>query len=737
MRVLKGKLAMGRRRKPEWVWRQVWWPQAFAPEFAVEFLDRIAADRELGAVVFEARAHRGLISYFVGVHPHHIQPLSLLITSLVSGVRLTEPRSAARPRITFSGRLRVSHPSLALNVDRVTATTRAVLAGLASATGDDETLVLQIVIGLRLSPRFISPEAIDPTQHWFDLLLNGSRTANSDTRASLKNRASLHGCKATIRIGATGESIGRTRMLFTSVLGGLRVAQAAGVRINVARDSSLHVQHASLPWRWPLQLSSRELVSLMGWPLDEKGDVILPGRPPAHPKIVAPPVRLASSNRPFAETTAPGVDIQFGIGAQDSLQHTVLLGPTASGKSTAMLALIMDAIRAGRGVLVVDPKTDLVNDVLARIPQSRADDVVVIDPTDPRPVGINPLRRSGRHLALTADSMLAVFKELSGDSWGPRTEDVLLSALMTLAHHDGATLTMLPALLTDEKFRRCLIRNIDDQLGISGFWASYEAMSPQQRAQVIAPTMSRLRQFLLRPQLRAVLGQAHPEFDLTQLFTQRKIVLVSLNRGQIGAESARFLGSLIVSQLWPLILARAGLPQERRHVVNVFIDEVQDFLALPTDLEDAFSQARSLGVAFTIAHQYRRQLPPGLRSGVDANARNKIIFGLNSEDAADLAKQAPELDKQDFMYLPRFGIYTTLIQDGSSTGWFSARTLPADAPTSDPVDMRARSAQRYGRDILDVEAELRGQTGLSSDSATNSTSSDGPIGRRRAKGSPS
>ncbi len=673
---------MGRRSRPDWVWRQIWWPQTFAPESALELLDRISADRELGAVAFEARAHRGLISHFVGVHPHHIQPLSDLVTSLVPGVRITELRSAARPRATFSGRLKVSHPSLALNVDRVTATTRAVLAGLASASGNDETLVLQIVLGTRLSPRFISPDALDPTQHWFDLLFTGSRTANADTRASLKNRASLHGCKVTIRIGAAAESIGRTRVLFTSVLGGLRVAQAAGVRINLARESSLHVQHASLPWRWPLQLSSRELVPLMGWPLDEKGDVTLPGRPPVHPKLVAPPVGLVPSRQPFAETTAPGVDVQIGIGAKDSLQHVVLLGPTSSGKSTAMLALILDAIRAGRGVLVIDPKTDLVNDVLARVPESRASDVVVIDPTDPRPVGLNPLQRSGRHVALTADSMLAVFKELSGDSWGPRTEDLLFSALTTLIHYEGATLTMLPALLSDERFRRKLTRNIDE-LGIGSFWTSYEAMSPQLRAQVIAPTMSRLRQFLARPQLRAVLGQSHPEFDLAQLFTERKIVLVSLNRGQIGSESARLLGSLIVGQLWPLILGRASLPQERRHVVNIFIDEVQSYLALPTDLEDAFSQARSLGVGFTIAHQYRRQLPPGLRSGVDANARNKIIFGLNSEDAADMAKQAPELDKQDFMYLPRFGIYTTLIQDGLSTGWFSARTLPAEAPLGD------------------------------------------------------
>lgn len=725
---------MGRRSNPHWVFRQIWWPRPFTPDSALELLDRVAADREFGPVVFEARACAGRVSYFVGVHPHHVRQIGFLIKSLVPDVRMSEPKSSARAKVPFAGQLKVSHPSLALNVERVTAVTRAVLAGLASATGKDEALVLQVLLGSRLSPRFVPSDVRNPSNRWFDLLLNGARTASSDTRASLKTRASQHGCKAVIRIGATAESKARTRELITAVLGGVRVAQAAGVRIHFTRIFESQINHASLPWRWPLNLSASELVPLMGWPLDKTGDAHLPGQPSKHPKLLAPPPRLATAVHPFAEATAPGADVRFGISAQDSLQHTLLLGPTASGKSTAMLSLIMDSIRAGRGVLVIDPKTDLVNDVLARIPDSRMNDVVVVDPTAYRVVGLNPLRNSGRHAALTADSMLAVFKELSGESWGPRTQDVLTSALMTLAHHDGATLTMLPALLTDDRFRRQMTRSIDDHFGLNSFWATYEAMSTQQRAQVIAPTMTRLRQFLLRPQLRAVLGQAEPKFDLNDLFTKRRIVLVSLNRGQIGTESAKLLGSLIVGQLWPLILARAALPPERRRVVNVFIDEVQDYLALPTDLEDALSQARSLGVGFTIAHQYRRQLPTGLSSGVDANTRNKIIFGLNAEDAAELAKQAPELKAQDFMYLPRFGIYATLMQNGSSTGWFSARTLPVETAVREPAELRVRSANLYGRDAREVEAEVLHKLGIKPDHSTTATDPDEPIGRRPAQG---
>lgn len=722
---------MGRRKSPAWVWQQVWLPQPLSPDLALELLERVVADRHLGMMVFEAHAAMGRVSYFIGSLASSSRTLRELTTSMVPDARVRELEHTPRVPLTVCARLKISHPALALNTDRVTAVSRAVLAGLAMATGKGEMVVLQVMIGSRRSPTFVPTDGPDPTQRWFDLVTHGTRPTSADVRSALRSRSTSHSGRVTVRLGASASSLARTRLLLTSVLGGLRVAQSAGVRITIQKEQPSRLAWASIPWRWPLQLASKELVEVLGWPLDKSGTESLPGHPPVHPKTLAPRATLMPSTRPFAEATAPGAEVQVGIGASDSLQHTWLLGPTASGKSTAMLAMILDAVRSGRGVLVIDPKSDLVNDVLARIPDDRADDVVVIDPTDPRPVGINPLRGDARYTSITADAILTVFKELSGDAWGPRTEDVLMSALLTLAHHPGATLPMLPALLTDERFRRSLTRHLKDQVGLGSFWAGYEAMSPQMRAQVIAPTLTRLRQFLLRPQLRAVLGQVEPKFDLIDLFTKRRIVLVSLNRGQIGAEGARLLGSLIVGQLWPLVLARAGLPVERRRIVNVYIDEVQDYLALPTDLEDAFSQARSLGVGFTVAHQYRRQLPPGLRSAVDTNARNKVVFGLNAEDAAEVAKQAPQLEAQDFIYLPRFAVYANLIQGGSATGWFSGRTLPPEAPVREPASLRARSASLYGRDAAAVEDELLAHH---SQRTKEQGVDDGPIGRRPAGG---
>ena len=303
------------------------------------------------------------------------------------------------------------------------------------------------------------------------------------------------------------------------------------------------------------------------------------------------------------------------------------------------------------------------------------------------------------------------------------------ASLLTLSEIDGASLLWLQPLLTDGNFRRKIVRQVKDKVGLMAFWSEFEALSDLQRQQWVAPVANKLRQFTLRPGLRNVLGQAHPKFDLNELFTKRKIVLVPLNKGIIGSESARLLGSMIVGLTWTLALSRANLPPERRHIVSVYIDELQDYLNLPTDLSDALAQARGLGVGMTLAHQYRDQLPTEVRAGVDANCRNKIVFGLNSKDAKDMAVMAPELTAGDFMALPRYQIYTSFQSSGKNTGWVQGRILPPTPSLRDPVELRALSMETYGVPAEDVETEYLNL--YTNHSAAGDTPDGTPIGRRK------
>src|SRR5947208_12897931 len=205
-----------------------------------------------------------------------------------------------------------------------------------------------------------------------------------------------------------------------------------------------------------------------------------------------------------------------------------------------------------------------------------------------------------------------------------------------------------------------------------------------------------------------MVGQVEPRFRVDEVFTKRKIVLVSLSKGLIGPEAAALLGSLFVAELWQAVLGRAAIAPERRHPVVVYADEFQDYVHLPTDMADALAQARGLGVGLTLAHQHLAQLPASLRAAVFANARSRVCFQLAGDDAQTMARfSGGLLEPNDFQRLRRFEAYAQLVVAGEVTDFASLRTLPLPAASSDPQAIRRLSRERYGRPVDEVEAEIR------------------------------
>ena len=266
---------------------------------------------------------------------------------------------------------------------------------------------------------------------------------------------------------------------------------------------------------------------------------------------------------------------------------------------------------------------------------------------------------------------------------------------------------------------------LDDEIALKPFWAWFESLSEGERQQAIAPVMNKLRAFLLRPRMRAVIGQAEPAFDIKSVFSQRKVLLVSLAKGLIGPEAAALLGSLVVSQLWQAAQGRVRLAVGKRAPVMIYIDEFQDYLHLPTDIADVLAQARGLGVGLTLAHQHLAQLPAAMRSAVLANARSRVCFQLGSEDARLIAGSSAELELQDLESLGRFEAYMSLVARGNVTPYASARTLAPDQTTSDSRELRSRSREHYGQDIRVIESDLARLV------AGGVDADEHPIGRRR------
>ncbi|HEX3778707.1 MAG TPA: type IV secretory system conjugative DNA transfer family protein [Pseudonocardiaceae bacterium] len=674
-------------------------PRPLDPAMVAQFLTRLAADRDAPRVVLEVRADERGVRHLLGSRPTDVHSLRRMLGDLIPGSVLTTPQQGdaiPRPDMSAGGRLHIHPPGLPLLTDRAEATTRALLSALATRLHAGEAMAVQVVLGPRHAPRAVPTKVADPGTSLVSALLGGNRPASPDTRSHIKERLSQGGFAATIRLGVASPDRDRRRRLLVGLLSAISTAQSPGVHIDLAREPASRLSEVRLPWRWPLHLAVTELVGLLGWPL---GDGALPGLPSQHPKRLRAASTIHTGPRVFAQSAAPGDNRVIGISAQDQTYHGIAYGPSGSGKTNALLHLIRADIEAGRPVAVLDPKKQLIDTVLGVVPEHRQGDVVVLDASDANPVGFNPLDVAGRDPDVVVDGILAVFEAVFRDGWGPRTADIFSAGLRTLARSSTpdrpATLMDLPKLLTDAKFRRTQVGRVRSDVALAGFWAWFESQSPAAQAAAIAPPLNKLRQLLLRPALIRMLDQREGRFRLRDLFRENKIVLVPLNEGLIGPGTASLLGSLVIADIWQATQERADEAGAAKRPGMVYVDEAPRFLNLPVSLADALAVSRSLSVGWFLAAQFRSQFPPALRAAVDMNARSKIVFATEYEDARDTAKLTRDLAVDDFLALPKFHAYANLVADGHPSGWALIRTLPPPAAITDPELVRTIAQANY------------------------------------------
>ena len=705
------------------VWQQLFWPQSLTEAMAFGLLRHWAAQTHAPQLILEARADVTGVEYLIGSQLRHKTAVRRAVEQLVGGAIVTSFETDDREHVAIARRIQLSTNARQLEPADAVASSRSILHAL-TAVGRGERLTLQVVLGPRRAPKLIPSEPSRDGQSTLSKVLYGVQPEKrADTRKALIQKLGQHGFAAVVRIGAQAATAQRRRVLLLGLAAAINTTESPGVRLKLKAEKAGRVNAPRSSWSvfMPSQhLNVIEVARLSGWPISDR-DEPFPGQPPRHPRPVRPSAALQAGERVVATASAPGAGEALGYNVTDALRHTWVIGPNGVGKSTLLLNLIVQDLEANRPVVVIEPK-DLITDVLARIPSHRRDDIVVLDPFDEAPVGINPLDTEGRPPDVVADSLFGTFRALYGDSLGPRSADILRNCLDVLARRDDASLVMLPLLLTNPGFRRSLTRSVirDDPFAAGPFWQWFDSLSPEATATVVAPLSNKLRP-LLTKQLRAVLAQQSPKFNIRQVLTDRKVLLVPLQKGVQGPENAQLLGALVMAELWQAIRERAGVPEKTRTPVMIYIDEVQDYLRLPTDLGDALATARSLGAGFHLAHQYEKQLPPAMADAFRNNARSRICFQLQAGDAKEMAAGQSVLSVEDFTRLPAHHIYASLVRDNAVQPWASGVTRPATEPTSNPSEIRRLSRQRYGQPRKQIEesfAELlsgAGEAGAGND----------------------
>ncbi|HEX3035886.1 MAG TPA: type IV secretion system DNA-binding domain-containing protein [Thermodesulfobacteriota bacterium] len=401
----------------------------------------------------------------------------------------------------------------------------------------------------------------------------------------------------------------------------------------------------------------------------------------------------------IGETNYRNERTRFGIKKKDRRSHMYIIGKTGVGKSTLIKNLVIQNLKKGNGLALLDPHGDLAEDILDYIPEWRENDVIYFNPADrDYAVGFNVfegVNSSNRHLV--ASELISVFKKLWSDSWGPRLEHILRNSILSLAEYPGTTLLDLPRILVDAEFRKTVLLYVTDNQ-VKEFWMKeFEKYPANFRAEAIAPIQNKAGAFLTNSLTRNILGQKRSAFNMREVMDSGKVLIANLAKGKIGEDTSMLLGSLLVTKIEQAALSRADTPEEKRRDFYLYIDEFHTFTT--GSFADMLPEARKYRLCLILVHQYLEQIDEKTVAAIFGNAGTVITFRTGARDAEYLAREFyPDFRVEDFINLPAYHIYLRLMIDGVASNPFSAATLP-------PSDERSYIKEK----VTDVSRKLHGK----------------------------
>lgn len=345
------------------------------------------------------------------------------------------------------------------------------------------------------------------------------------------------------------------------------------------------------------------------------------------------------------------------------LQHTYIGGTTGTGKTELFKTLIYSYVSQPTvaAVVVIDPAGDMV-DQIAHWPEFVGNHrLAYLNPTLARGMTfcINPFETvwtnstsdeavyAKRVLAL---QLIAAFQEVLGSGIGSELSlnmrSLLKPCVLALMDWPGATFHDLQDFMSlDDSRNRELVRFAQTRThykGVAEFFTS--EFRNNKRFGVTKNSISTKLDDLLTGGFFADMTCGKSTVDLEQLIEQKKVILFNLAKGEITDEESQAFGRLIMAMLQGMAMRRVRIPEAKRTMTHVFIDEAQNYIN--STVATILREARKFKLVLTMAQPIDDpDVTPRIRKIV-TGIPNMQISGYcqpsEQRDAAQLVRSTPE-----------------------------------------------------------------------------------------------
>jgi len=383
-----------------------------------------------------------------------------------------------------------------------------------------------------------------------------------------------------------------------------------------------------------------------------------------------------------------GGENPFTVEDAKRAMHTLMIGPTRSGKTQAMIHAALQDAEKENGFCIIIPKGNALDEILAKLPEDRLDDVHYINPEG---VGANPANtdvaginvlephntdslsqvQREKQVDLIVSDLLGLFRRQS-ESWGDRfgrNLKVLLQAHINLNIDRGESNTLLDVYdcvtsvsgdsesgnafdqlidKTDDHIMRKQLRRARDEIQKHG----------------AGPIERRLSDFTGSKTIRNVIAAKTSAVDFKQVVENDEIVLVDIQKGTLSDTAVELIGSIVITQVWAAAQSRIEQPEEARDLFTLYVDELHNFAGEGSNLATILAEAAEYRLGCWLVTQYLKQLDRQLQDAVITNCRTKLVFEPgDSREFSLLEGMFRGLDKQD---LGELGEYRAAVQVPSS-----------------------------------------------------------------------
>jgi len=549
-------------------------------------------------------------------------------------------------------------------------------------------------------------------------------STSAKTLEAVENKISKPGFETSIRIVVVSVAAEKAKMILDNINSSFSQFASENNNIKSRKIRSKGSFMEDFLYRYqpmfhlfgnhPSILNSEELATIYHFPNKQ---VTTPHIYWLYSKTAPAPAEIPTEGLFLGQSTYRGIKRAVYISNDDRRRHMYIIGKTGTGKTELLKDLIMQDIKAGRGICFMDPHGDAIEDLLKLIPPERAEDVIYFNPSDTdRPMGLNLLEANTedeKHFVSTAviNMMYKLFDPYKTGIVGPRFEHAVRNAMLTAMSEPGSTFVEVMRILTDSSFVQEILPKVQDPI-VRRYWTDQIAQTADfHKSEVLDYIVSKFGRFVTNKMIRNIIGQSQSSFSFRTVMDESKILLINLAKGAIGEENSNFLGLVLVPRILMAAMSRQDVPEDARRDFYLYVDEFQNF-ATP-DFAQILSEARKYRLNLTVANQFIGQVEEEVKNAVFGNVGSIIAFRVGVTDASYLAHEfTPTFGEDDLLNIDRFHVYIKTTVNNEPVPPFSMdltrdmnKLKEEENPRVSEI-IKEMSRLKFGRDLKLVDAEI-------------------------------